>query len=220
VKRSLAWLIFLLLLLAGAGSLWEWREVREHRSDSAILHAAQRYGVEPALVKAVVWRESRFDPQAVGGAGEVGLMQVTEIAGMEWAETAGVTDFETNSLFDPFTNTLAGTFYLGRALRRYPNTDLPMVYALAEYNAGRSRVVRWMKDAAATNSSAFLTQMDFPSTRAYVQTILEKREAYLPAFPARPRDFRIVGDGEMVIGPLGVHGRRQDDFPILPAGLP
>src|SRR5262245_42916006 len=95
VKRVTPWLI-LLLLLAGAGGLWRWRDTREHSQDKVILLAAQRYGVDPALVKAVVWRESGFNPSAVGRAGEAGLMQVTEVAGIEWADSVGLSGFQTN----------------------------------------------------------------------------------------------------------------------------
>jgi soluble lytic murein transglycosylase len=184
MKRSVFWLIILLLFLAGAGSFWEWRDLREHRHDPAILQAAQRYGVDPALIKAVVWQESRFDAEVVGTAGEVGLMQVTEIAGMEWADSIGWTGFETNALFNPYTNTMAGTFYLARALKRYLALDDSLPYALAEYNAGRSRVLRWMRNGGDTNAAVFTAQMDIASTRAYIQAVTQRREQYRLQFPA------------------------------------
>ena len=43
---------------------WLFRWQREHRYDPIIVNAARRYGVDPALVKAVVWKESRFNPRA------------------------------------------------------------------------------------------------------------------------------------------------------------
>ena len=60
--------LFCLLLFAGldiaAFFYWRWRH--EHRFDAPIRAAAARHGLPPALVKAVVWRESNFDPDAVG----------------------------------------------------------------------------------------------------------------------------------------------------------
>ena len=73
------------LVLALALLHWWQERRRESSQDRPILAAAQRYGVEPALVKAVVWRESRFDPLAKGRKGEEGLMQIMEDTAKDWA---------------------------------------------------------------------------------------------------------------------------------------
>jgi soluble lytic murein transglycosylase len=70
------------------------------------------------LVKAVVWRESRFDPRKYGSAGERGLMQVSEKAADEWARENKIDTFRAEQLFDPKTNLEAGTWYLCRAFER------------------------------------------------------------------------------------------------------
>ncbi len=64
------------------------------------------------LVKAVVWRESRFDAQKFGSAGERGLMQVTERAARNGRKEARVENFRAEELFDPKVNLQAGTWYL------------------------------------------------------------------------------------------------------------
>jgi soluble lytic murein transglycosylase len=176
------------VLLCGAlgGLWWGYARWREHRFDATILRAADRYGVDPALVKAVVWRESRFNPRAVGHAGEIGLMQIRELAAVEWSSSQGVLAFELDHLFDPGTNTLAGAWYLSRVLKRYTQTDDPLPYALADYNAGRNNVLRWNKGLAATNSSAFIAQIGFPGTRKYVQTVVRRRARYQDEFRSPP----------------------------------
>ena len=176
-RRWLSAVLFLLFGCAVAGfwGYWRWRD---HRFDGLIRVAARRYGVDPALVKAVVWQESRFRPRAVGRAGEIGLMQIRELAAVEWSTSQGVLDFELDHLFDPATNTLAGAWYLARVLRRYTRTDNPLPYALADYNAGRNNVLRWNKGAAETNAVAFLAQIGFPGTRKYVETVLRRRAHY------------------------------------------
>lgn len=167
----------ILLLLDGiAYRVWRWRRV--HRYDEVIRHAALRYGIPPSLVKAVVWRESRFDETAVGTKGELGLMQLMENSASEWADSVHDRTFSHEHVLDPGTNTLAGSFYLARLLKRYTQTDNPAVYALADYNAGRGNVLRWMKGTGSTNSQAFLQQMTFPSTRAYVRDILAQAHRY------------------------------------------
>jgi len=172
-----------LVLLAGGGAGYWWRAWwLEQSQDVPIRSAAQRYGVEPALVKALVWRESHFHPQARGRVGEIGLMQVREEAAREWAAAEHVYPFAHEECFDPVTNTLAGTWYLGKLLRRYPQADDPRPYALADYNAGRGNVLKWLRGSAATNSAVFLEQIGFPGTRAYVRAVLRRCERYRPVF--------------------------------------
>ncbi len=175
-------LILALLLVAGAAAWWWWQGRLERSQDGPIRAAAQRYGVEPALIKAIVWRESRFHPHARGRAGEIGLMQLQEEAAREWAAAEHLKAFEHELCFDPRTNTLAGTWYLRKLLRRYAQTDNPLPYALADYNAGRGNVLKWNQGAAATNSAAFIEQIGFPSTKDYVRSVLRRYARYLPVF--------------------------------------
>jgi soluble lytic murein transglycosylase len=171
-------------LVAGLGLLQWWRLVRlESSQDGVILAAAQRHQVDPALVKAVVWRESRFDPLARGSKGEVGLMQIMRDTAGDWARAERVVFFSHEMLYDPARNTQAGAWYLRKLLGRYQNTDNPAAFALADYNAGRGNVLRWAKGGAATNSQEFLAQITYPGTRAYVQAVLARWHKYRGSLP-------------------------------------
>jgi soluble lytic murein transglycosylase len=176
-RRRLLWIATLLCVggLAGRRGFEWWHE---HRHDQVILAAAQRYGVEPALVKAVVWRESRFQASARGRSGEFGLMQIREDAALEWVQAERVDSFVPEHLFDPATNTLAGTWYLRKCLRRFGHTDNPVPYALAAYNAGPAQALRWGTGPAATNSAAFMAQIGFPMTQRYVRAVVGRRDHY------------------------------------------
>jgi soluble lytic murein transglycosylase len=179
-------LIFGLVAVVGGAAYW-WRAGWLERSqDGPIRAAARRYGVEPALVKAVVWQESRFKPTARGHSGEIGLMQLQEEAAREWVEAEHVGGFDHEHCLDPGTNTLAGTYYLKKLLKRYRQTDNPAPYALADYNAGRGNVLKWLTGAAATNSAAFIEQIGFPGTRDYVNAVMERYGYYRTRFPANP----------------------------------
>jgi soluble lytic murein transglycosylase len=178
--------VVLLCVIGGAALYWWWQEWLEQSQDAPIRAAAQRYGVEPALVKAVVWRESRFSPRVRGRAAEFGLMQLREAAAQEWADAERIAGFKHEDCFDPGTNTLAGTWYLRKLLRRYTQTDNPVPYALADYNAGRANVLKWNKGAAATNSAEFVGQIGFPGTKAYVESVMRRCERYRPVFQMNP----------------------------------
>jgi soluble lytic murein transglycosylase len=185
VKRRRGSLILLLLLLLGGLTAdWRYHEWRDHSQDASILAAARRYGVEPALVKAVVWRESRFDPDVRGGKGEIGLMQILpKAAAKDWSDAEHLASLPPDDLFDPGTNTLIGAWYLEKLLKRYAQTDNPLPYALADYNAGRGNVLKWNQGPAATNSAAFTQQINFPGTRNYVRSVMRRYQHYKPIFP-------------------------------------
>jgi soluble lytic murein transglycosylase len=145
-----------------------------------ILSVATEHHLDPMLVKAVVWRESRFDPRKHGSHGERGLMQVTEKAASEWARENKIAKFQVDQLFDPKINLEAGTWYLQRAFERWAAQSDPTPFALAEYNAGASRVERWSGGSGATDIPVkqFMRQIDFPATRNYVDSITERYQFY------------------------------------------
>jgi peptidoglycan lytic transglycosylase len=187
--------LIICLLLAGAAGLayfalrsgdpvytfYEWiSPARFQQYDGLIRNVAAKHSIDPMLVKAVVWRESRFDPQKFGTAGERGLMQVSEAAAKEWARQNQLDNFRVEELFDPKKNLEAGSWYLQRALQHWQHESEPIPFALAEYNAGASRAQRWAggDDAAAISASSFRRSIDFPGTRKYVDSIIDRYEFY------------------------------------------
>ncbi len=164
---------------------------RFHRYDALITDAARRHGVDPALVKAVVWRESRFRPDKEGGAGERGLMQIGATAAAEWAKSERVEGFTPERLFEPRVNVECGAWLLGRGLRFYGGrgVDDPVPFTLAEYNAGRSRVARWVAGAAdrdrdprtpgnQLSGDDLQAAIGFPGTKQYVEDVRARMRFY------------------------------------------
>jgi soluble lytic murein transglycosylase len=173
----------IIFLLAGicilVAAAYVWFAVNQGRKfQPQINAAAKRYNVDPLLVKAVIWRETRFHPDRRGRAGEIGLMQLQAAAALDWAGAEHVRNFSHEQCFDPGTNVLAGTFYLGKLLKRYTNTDNPLPFALADYNAGRGHLLKWNSGAAATNGAVFIGQIGFPETRAYVKAVMRRYKFY------------------------------------------
>jgi soluble lytic murein transglycosylase-like protein len=103
-----------------------------------VLAAAEEYGVDPDLINAVIWTESRFDPKAKSSAGARGLMQLMPATARSLAERMD----EPARPLQPRFNVRAGTLYLARMLKRYDGDEK---LALAAYAAGPGNVDKWLK---------------------------------------------------------------------------
>jgi soluble lytic murein transglycosylase-like protein len=103
----------------------------DHELDLIIMHAGERYGVDPRFIHAVIWQESKYKPRARSYVGAQGLMQLMPAT----ARRFGCADAN-----DPAANIDAGTKYLRFLLERFKgNVSL----ALAGYNAGEGAVDKY-----------------------------------------------------------------------------
>jgi soluble lytic murein transglycosylase len=127
-------------------------------------HAAN-HDLDPALLAAVVYVESRFDPNAESAAGAIGLMQLLPETAEGIALRTGGTAFVVADLRDPEINVRYGSWYLDHLLERYGDARL----ALAAYHAGQGNVDEWRRAGAG---------IAFPETRDYVEQVLETRDVY------------------------------------------
>ncbi len=144
------------------------------RHDDIIRQQASEKDVDPALIAAVIYAESRFVDQK-SSAGALGLMQITPQTAKGIEAASGGTTFVTSDLSDPEINISYGAFYLRHLLDRYSDNE---VAALAAYNAGIGNVDGW--------GGADLTVGDikFPETRGYVQEVMEKQKEYAQKYQA------------------------------------
>jgi soluble lytic murein transglycosylase len=195
MARFLKRLFFVLALAAPAAAGWAlWRSPdptytlaswlagsRYTRYEAIITDVANKHGLDPLLVKAIVWRESSFHPDKIGTVGERGLMQVGEAAAKDWALAEKIETFMPTDLFDPKTNVEVGTWYFKKALERWKQRDDPVPFALAEYNAGRVRVDRWVAETGRggeVRARDLMLAIDFPTTRRYVEDITARHRFY------------------------------------------
>ncbi len=109
----------------------------------------------------------------MGTKGEIGLMQLARGAGEDYCRENNIPLFARDDLFDPEFNIRVGTWYLGRAIDSWSKYKDPYPYALAEYNAGRSRALEWEK-VGGGESRAFWEAVGIPSTKKYIQVILTR----------------------------------------------
>jgi soluble lytic murein transglycosylase len=173
-------LTVVLLLAVVAGAAWAYGESMEPgwwlrlryplEYENIVLGHAENYDLDPALIAAVIYRESRFDPDAVSESGAVGLMQLLPDTAEGIAELTGGTAFRSDDLYEPELNVRYGAFYLRRLLTKY---DGDLELALAAYHAGQGNVDEWRRSGG---------RIEFPETRAYVQDVLDLRETYRKAY--------------------------------------
>lgn len=111
------------------------------RFDGIIEKACALYRVDPVLVKAVLFQESRFNPRARGSMGEIGLMQLRPCVAKDWAKAHCARVPETEELFDPYLNIMIGVWKIHCALEHWRGRRDAVQLALFEYNAGRARLL-------------------------------------------------------------------------------
>ena len=138
--------IAVLLFVSMRSEAQESLTFREMKYDKIIQTSAVRHGVDPMLVKAIIFTESTFVHTKVGKDGEIGLMQIRTAAAADWAKAKGVSLPSKTEMYKPELNIEIGTWYITRALKRWYNNPDFLRMALAEYNAGRARLLEWMAD--------------------------------------------------------------------------
>ena len=136
---------------------------------------ARNHDLDPALLAAVVYVESRFDPNARSEAGAVGLMQLLPTTAKGIAQRTGGTRFVVADLRDPEINVRYGSWYLDYLRDRFGDTSR----ALAAYHAGPGNLERWQRGGLG---------IAFPETRAYVEEVQRVKRVYERAYPSELRD--------------------------------
>jgi soluble lytic murein transglycosylase len=150
--------------------------------DTAVIRtqAAEKH-LDPALVAAVIYAESKFDPRE-SSAGAQGLMQILPETATFIARRTGGIDFTTADLATPSVNVAYGSWYLRYLLDHYGGAELP---AIAAYNAGLGKVDEWVASAREEGRSLAASDIPYPETRAYVERVLAAQQAYRSTYAAQ-----------------------------------
>lgn len=138
------------------------------RHEDIIRQQADEKDLDPELIAAVIYAESRFRDQE-SHAGARGLMQVTPATADLIEGLSGGSTFETDDLSDPDINIRYGSFYLRYLLDKFEQNEIA---ALAAYNGGETNVAAW------GGADLEHDDIEFEETRDYVDNVMEKREEY------------------------------------------
>ena len=144
------------------------------KHEDIIRQQSQKKGLDPALVAAVIYQESKFsDRTSVAGAR--GLMQITPDTARFIAKQSGGIRFTLQDLGTPQINIAYGTWYLRWLFDRY---DGRQALAIAAYNAGFGHVDDWVRNAGGPDAFDPKSDIPYPETRSYVLKVLERRKDY------------------------------------------
>jgi soluble lytic murein transglycosylase len=126
---------------------------------------ARNYRLDPALLAAVIYQESKFRPHVKSDSGAIGLMQLLPDTAKGIAVHTGGTRFRVRDLYDPELNVRYGSWYLRHLLDKYHDERA----ALAAYNAGQENVDEWRRDGKG---------IAFSETRHYVKRVEHLKTLY------------------------------------------
>jgi peptidoglycan lytic transglycosylase len=130
---------------------------------------AREHKLDPALMAAVIYQESKFRPAVESSSGAIGLMQLTPSTARGIAIRTGGNAFKTSDLYNPEINIRYGAWYLDNLFAKYHDERL----VLAAYNAGQGNVDKWI---------AHGEDIQFPETRAYVSRVEHLKGIYATAW--------------------------------------
>ena len=174
--KKLLWLVALAAVVAAAlgyvlrtSPPW-YERIRYplHYSEYIRVHA-EAHHLDPALMAAVIYQESKFQPSVESSSGAIGLMQLTPDTARGIAIRTGGNAFRTSDLYNPEINIRYGAWYLDNLFAKYHDERL----VLAAYNAGQGNVDRWR---------AHGQSIQFPETRAYVSRVEHLQHVYKKAW--------------------------------------
>jgi len=146
---------------------------------SIIREQAGAKDLDPALIAAVIYAETKFDPRP-SPAGAQGLMQILPSTAYYLAHLSGGISFTASDLASPSVNLAYGSYYLRYLLNHYDGNEM---LAVAAYNAGLTNVDEWVAHAHADGTQLRAEAIPFPETREYVHRVLEAQAAYRETYP-------------------------------------
>jgi len=148
-------------------------------SNAAVIRTqASAKHLDPALIAAVIYAETKFDPRP-SAAGAQGLMQILPQTAYFIARRSGGTRFQASDLATPSVNVAYGSYYLRYLLDHYAGNEM---LAVAAYNAGLTNVDRWVANARTDGQPLRDAAIPFPETREYVQRVLSAEVDYRVAY--------------------------------------
>jgi soluble lytic murein transglycosylase len=140
-----------------------------------IVREANKRGLDPRFLLAIMKQESGFRPRAKSIAAARGLLQLTIDTALKYAARAGFNNIREDDLYRPEVNIAIACEYLAELKRLFP--DLPEAVA-ASYNGGEDNAARWLRRSAHRDPAIFATEVGFSETKGYVFKVISNYRVY------------------------------------------
>jgi soluble lytic murein transglycosylase len=151
-----------------------WRSLYPVRYWEVISAQAAKTNLDPAFILSLIRQESGFEEKARSKANALGLMQIIPSTGKKLAKNASIGRYTAKKLYQAEINITLGVKYLASLMQQYGREEL----ALAAYNAGNTRVDRWLKEFGNVDMVEFVERIPFSETRGYVKQVLSNKSHY------------------------------------------
>lgn len=143
-----------------------------------IADSAERHKVDPYLITAIIYEESRFRSESESRAGALGLMQIMPETAV-WISQQRQQQLSSDSLRRPKENIAMGTWYFDWLRQKYGSENL----ALAAYNSGDRNLDRWLSESEGMSETAVIRSIPFKETREFVYKVQASRRRYKELYP-------------------------------------
>ncbi|HEX7140627.1 MAG TPA: transglycosylase SLT domain-containing protein [Vicinamibacterales bacterium] len=159
-----------------------WTQIQKYSADR---------GLNPYMMAALIAQESNFIADIRSRANAYGLMQLLPSTGRQYAKALN-RRFSISMLTTADTNLRMGTAYFADLVKQFGGEH----FALATYNAGPSRVQKWISERPGVERAVFIDDIPFPETQDYVKKILGQAEDYRRLYGPNAT-LASAGDGEV-----------------------
>lgn len=148
-----------------------------------VISNAKGFKLDPFLIEGLMRQESSFDPDSLSKSGAIGLMQLMPETGKREYKKKYKSKFYLEELYDPEMNIFLGSQHLAHLFKK---TNGDSILALAGYNAGLSRALKWKKTIKTSDPDVFIEMIPFRETKWYIKKVLRNYFNYI----------MLYGDGE------------------------
>lgn len=134
---------------------------------------ANNYGIEKALIYAIIKNESGFNQNAISVSNAKGLMQIMDTTAQEVANKNNI-ELDNANIFEPGINIKIGVIYISELIDKYKKIEL----ALAAYNAGIGNVDKWISQGIINKEASNIENVPYKETNMYIRKVMRDYKIY------------------------------------------
>ncbi len=183
-KMQIILIVILTILVLGAITIYLnldniWKMLYPLKYKNLVFKYADFFDLDPYLVTAIMYRESKFDTRALSPKGAIGLMQIMPDTASWIAQNLKIEDFQVDDLYDSETNIYFANWYLADLSHEFEGN---LIAILAAYNGGRGNVNKWITENQWSGEVHKINQIPFPETQKFVSSVLSLYQRYLQLY--------------------------------------